>query len=378
MTSDSKMTSFSTTTIPDRIITSKADKRFISEILPFYDPTNYENATTKYRKPFYQRMLSKPKPWCIALVDSILRGFSTGALTLSKWITYKIGEDGIGFLDEFYNVEDGQTRLDAYIRFQNGEFESTYGPYIDPEIKKSFDSATHAVIVQEKINSRISDSDYYAALMENFSLLQEGTPLTDSDRYWAWESNSSQDFVGSPIVNYCIELWTTSQGIKHIFGLHTSSNGRKQFSNVIGLVSGCLYGPKKANSKYFDHSDILHAVITDDDKTVCLKKLGFIFSIINKVESSQPKFPREQFTTLFRTSSKFIGSIIYDLHEGDVNRLEDWVKFIVAHRQKKENCVLDWANRVPYSMLSRGDKTNNKVGNFIARSKAVHNWANID
>jgi hypothetical protein len=363
------------TTVPNRIIFTKADKLSIGEILSSYSHNVEGKTEKKYRKPPYQRHLSKPTPWCVDLIDSILIGYSTGALTLSRWTAHELGPNNSVISDEYFHVEDGQTRLDAYVRFQKGEFDSTYGPYTNKEIQRRFDTSMHAVIIQEKSSSRIHDTIYYTALMNNFSKLQEGTPLTSSDRYWAWKENSSIAIQGSPLVNYVIKLAKTSDNLKKIFKKITSKD-RKNLATLVGLVSGCLYGPDYANSKYFDHAGHIQNNITDNEKVLCEKKLAIIFCIINRVEEIQPKYPNEKFSALFKTTQKFTGAIIFDMNRKPLSSITDnWVKFIVEFRQQKENGDSDWANKEVYQNLSTGNKRNNKTADFKARADAVYEWA---
>jgi len=362
--------------IPNRIIFTKADKLSIGEILSSYSH-NVEGTTNKrYRKPPYQRALSKPIPWCVDLIDSVLIGYSTGALTLSKWTSHELGPNNSVISDEYFNVEDGQTRLDAYVRFQEGDFDSTYGPYTNNDIQRLFDTSMHAVIFQEKSNSRIHDTVYYRALMKNFSKLQEGTPLTSSDRYWAWKEDSAVGIVGSPLVNYAIKIAKTNDNLKKIFKKITSKD-RANLSNLVGLVSGCLYGPDYANSKYFDHAALIQNDISDEEKVACEKKLATIFWIINRVEETQPKYQNEKFSTLFKTVHRFTGAIIFDI---DCKKTllaitSNWVKFIVEFRRQKEMGNSDWANNEVYQNLSTGNKRNCKTADFKARSEAVNEWA---
>tara|TARA_B110000858_G_C17806813_1_gene478511 strand:- start:4060 stop:5181 length:1122 start_codon:yes stop_codon:yes gene_type:complete len=367
--------------IPQRIITTKADKITIGDILNSYDPEKYANAITTYRKPSYQRALSKNKIWCIGLVDSVIRGYSTGAITMSRWCSFFQDDSGHQCLDEFYNIEDGQTRLDAYMRFKTGEFDCSFGSYED--LKDDFDKYQHAVIVLEKANSRIRDSEYFITLNKNFSLLQEGTALNADDRYWVSVKDDQQRFPGSPLVNYTMQLINSSSfsddfanamGLKD---LHSKKN-RKNLSNAIGFVSGCLWGPDYSNNKYFLHVPKLMEEISDDMKHQCEEKFKIIFSLIAESALEFPKYPRERFTGLFSTTQKFTGSIIYELHENpNVTRasLEHWKKFMTEYRKKKYCDNKDWLNKDVYRDISDGAKRNCTTTDFKKRLDAVVEWS---
>ena len=69
------------------------------------------------------------------LIESALRGYSIGALIMSQWTKKFQLEDSEGF-ETFFNVEDGQTRLDALDRFVKGNFTTKYGGYEVPRVAK--------------------------------------------------------------------------------------------------------------------------------------------------------------------------------------------------------------------------------------------------
>ena len=84
-----------TVPIPEPIIICKNDSIPIGDIISNYDPNKYDKATTKYRKPSYQRALKKSSEWCISLIESILDGLSIGSITMSKWNVVKKDGDNI-------------------------------------------------------------------------------------------------------------------------------------------------------------------------------------------------------------------------------------------------------------------------------------------
>jgi|TARA_B110000483_G_scaffold243494_2_gene333600 hypothetical protein len=372
------------TSIPSRIITTKADKITIGEILSSYDPENYANASTKYRKPSYQRALSKNEEWCIDLVDSVLRGYSTGAITMSRWCSFYQDDSGNQCLDEFYNVEDGQTRLNAYMRFKTGDFDCTFGSYDD--LKDDFNQYQHAVIIQEKANSRIRDVEYFITLNKNFSLLQEGTALNADDRYWVSVKDEKQRFPGSPLVNYTLQLINSSDfsnDFANTMGLKDlhSKKKRKNISNAIGFISGCIWGPDYANNKYFLHVPKLMEEISDDMKRQCEEKFKIIFSLIQDSAIEFPNYTRERFTGLFVTTQKFTGSIIYELHENpNATRddMEHWKNFITEYRKKKYCDDKDWLNNDVYNDINDGAKRNCTTTDFKKRMDAVIEWNSMN
>ena len=171
--------------LPKKILTRYPTICPIGTILEDIDLEKFEKASTKYRKPSYQRMMSKSVEWQVKLIESILEGNTIGPLTLSKWSHCQLLEHGETDYDEYYNIEDGQCRLSAMLNFKNGNITTKYGNYENMKIKIAFDTTTLSLEMLDKANSRIRDSEYLTALCNNFQLLQEGSPLTASDRFWA-------------------------------------------------------------------------------------------------------------------------------------------------------------------------------------------------
>ena len=157
-------------------------------------------------------------------------------------------QDG-GVIEEWYNIEDGQTRLDAFKRFKEGQFSTKYGPYSMESIQEIFNAYPVSIVLLEKASSRITNSEYFRALNRNFSDLQEGEPLKTHDRYWAWISDNENGFTGSPLIEYTRELVTNSH-FKTAFSQFlridkldkSNQNSRKQLTALVGLVSGALWG----------------------------------------------------------------------------------------------------------------------------------------
>ena len=53
------MSEHTVTRLPERILSKTADVKLLGDILAEFNPDDYAKATTKYRKPSYQRGLNK-------------------------------------------------------------------------------------------------------------------------------------------------------------------------------------------------------------------------------------------------------------------------------------------------------------------------------
>lgn len=377
--------------LPKKILTRYPTICPIGTILEDIDLENFEKAITKYRKPSYQRMMSKSVEWQVKLIESILEGNTIGPLTLSKWSYCQLLEHGETDYVEFYNIEDGQCRLSAMLNFKNGNITTKYGNYENMKIKIAFDTTTLSLEMLDKANSRIRDSEYLTALCNNFQLLQEGSPLTASDRFWAQSKSDDTNFPGSPLVNLTVEMINNnSLGVlfRNFCGFVTlnsrTPNGRKKLADAVSMISAALYGVDYANSKFFDKAPLLSRNIDDEEQTNMERKFRIIFDILTEVETNEPRRSNERFASYFSTPQKFFGSMLLDIeqnsnpqHEGEIK--ERWVKVINAMRKKSFDTsknMTECLDECVYSNLTTGNRRNCNRGDYEARLDAIKVWCN--
>lgn len=380
------------TELPERIIQRNAEVHLLRDILPHFDPDSFDKATTKYRKPSYQRDLSKSTSWNKALINSILQGKAIGGIVMSKWSKSVNGE-----VDTYYNIEDGGTRLGTCKKFFLGEFESDYGGIDQAEIKDRFLNYKVAVEILDKAHIRKKNSAYFEELCHNFSLLQEGTPLTASDRYAANVSDSEFNFGGSPIVNYTIKEISEDESYKTYFGLFDVTPrgvNRKKLASSVALISGMVLGPKFANTQYFLHVPIMYKLISKPSKTKFQIVKNLIMNTIKNIELGLPPWMYERFTSYFYNCTKFIGSMIADIYDKYPNKIEvnnmfklysqvftkRWTKVINQWRQiiqeKDRSKADEWLEAVVYCDLDTANKRNSLEENLRQRMFAVRKFVN--
>ena len=365
----------------DNILSHKAAAVSLSEILSSVGLNNYEKATTKYRKPCYQRGLKKSIEWGKMLVESVLEGMSIGSLHLSQWNVMKPPDgDEASYVDSFCNIEDGQTRLNSLLEFKEGKFDTKYGSYEDINVRQIFDSYQVSVVLLSKNHPRVRDEDYFKRLNENFSRLQDGTALTPSDRYWAWYESKESNFMGSPLVNLTVGL-VKDKRFKELFQDYMKVNidrrdNRKELANMIALVSGAWKGAEYSNMNYFSHVDIIQESITLEDKEQIESILFDIQDIIRNVLEEKCKYSGERLGEMFKTSYKFMGSMIIDIKSDEEKQVvaERWKTFINEYREYKEaGFENNWLNDI-YKNISDGHRRNCKKEDFEARLDAVKKW----
>lgn len=364
----------------NNVLSHNVSAMSLGEILSSIDLDSYEQATTTYRKPSYQRGLKKPEKWGKKLVESIIEGMSIGSLHLSSWSKIIIQDGEVPRVDTFYNIEDGQTRLNSCIEFIKGVFDCEYGSYND--VESTFNAYQVSVIILSKANPQISDEIYFGELNRGFSLLQDGTPLTASDRFASMYK--SEGYAGSPLVNFTVKLVkheSFSKLFKEFMKVKLDSRGKgKDLANMIGLVSGIWMGSEFLNSKYFTHVKILESAITDEEKSDIIEVLAVIQNIITSALEKKPKYKSEQLASMFKTTQKFTGSMILDIkrcntHDEKVDVSNCWITFINEYRERKKNDKNNsWLDDDVYKSLAVGHRRNCEKDDFPARLGAVQEW----
>jgi len=370
--------------LPAPILKSSPKNFTLGEIIDSYDPETYENATTKYRKPPYQRSLKKPAVWCISLMNSILSGKSIGAIHLSKWFKQFMDEDGHPAVEEYYNMEDGCTRMDACRRFRDGEFESEWGPYTAPEIARRFDCYQVAAVLIEKAHSRTKDSIYFNALNDNFIDLQEGTALTADDRYAAQiESPDHHKFQGAELVNTTIKVANVfAEQLKSFCNVPSLSRDnqkfRKKLAYLVGLVSGAM-DINLANTSYFSHVPQLYKDISEETVQDMTDKLNKVFGVLTRAIELMPKVKNERIAN-YSNLPKFIGPMLADLHEHSTESVETfehrWTSCINDTRRAVRKNDKEWLRVNVYKDLGDGPVRNCKKDDLTSKMNAVRNYYN--
>jgi len=384
------------TNLPERLLSKTADVKLLGDILAEFNPAAFANATTKYRKPSYQRGLNKSTDWNQSLVRSVLEGKAIGGIVMSKWEKAELNEQNEPIYTKYFNIEDGGTRLGALKKFYDGKFTTKYGDINNKEVKKVFNDYRVAVELLEKTTSTTRDCRYFKELCTNFSLLQEGTQLTASDRYAAWAADAEFKFEGSPIVNFTIEQISTLNDYEDCFGLKNidpRGKGRKNLAKGVALISGMVFGPQYANAQYFLHVPILQTPLTDKAKTKSLIVKQLIIQTIQNIQTKLPRWSNERFTGNFTNCAKFTGSMIADIYDtypdaigrdsnfntfaSDFNcrwtkLINTWRSLIQTHGRSKAD---EWLATKVYNDLDTANKRNCLEANLRLRMFAVRKWA---
>lgn len=323
------------------------------DILENYNPWQFSESTQKYRKPSYQRRRQKPNDWCARLVESIIENKHIGNLTFSEWGTPSEAGTVI-----WYNIEDGQTRLDACCRFRAGQFKTKYGSYKDT--KHIFNEYCVGVTEIKKHAAKTTDLKFFTELCTNFNLLQEGSPLTESEKFWTQMPDKSQNFAGGTLLNFTLEMvnvkfkaeFTKYYDLPKGFTSKASKEIKPRLANLVTLCSGCI-DPTMYKVAYTLHFPMMMPNYKIPDRESVIRRLGLLFGVFKDGDGMSRIFIKS-----------LIGPMLYDVHKsGEESFISLWRKVfthcITTEPTPKKS--KKWMNEVVLKDLSAGNRTNARM-----------------
>jgi hypothetical protein len=355
----------------------------LSDVLRDVDLKRFEKATTKYRKPSYQRFPDVTTQWEINFIESFILGKAIGTFMFSRWSKIRTPSGSAAYFDEWCNIEDGQTRMNAFINYKEGNFTTKFGSY--KKNNSFFDTQMIMVLQLEKSSSRITDVAYHSALRDNFQLLNiTSNPLSDSDQFWTCFRSPEERFLGSSLVNYTVDI-VNSERFNPLFQSFMSferldnrnEKDRKKLANAVSIIAFAWKGQAHGQASYSSQSSILNTDISQEEKTEIEDKMTKLFGILNTVEVEMARGSSEQFKTYFNTTQKFVGPILYDnsLNTYTDEELENkWVTIINYCRSWSGGNVNKCLKDEFYSGLGDGHTRNATSNDFVARMNAINEW----
>jgi hypothetical protein len=212
------------------VIREHTSRSLISLISPDqFDPNDRVGSQKTYRVPEHQRYPSWSQANKERLVDSVMADWIIGQITLTKH-NEQSGE-------EYFNVQDGQTRMGALQEFVMNEFPWNGKLYSEmtAEERARFNNYTVQLDIFKK-ERNMSQTDFNRVICEIFERLNSGKPLTDNDKYWNRSDTPAMQLLnrlkcsaefGPNIRKY---MWPNVGGGK----------GRSGLNHFIGLILGLV------------------------------------------------------------------------------------------------------------------------------------------
>lgn len=309
-----------------------------------------------YRIPEHQRFpqWNKEQKW--GLIDTVFRNYTMSGIVLSEKKVMKNGK-----MENYYDIEDGQTRLSILQDFHACRFalsnDLTFDDLDLEDQKRFLDYNITKEIIQN--NSRTLE-DYDNHIHEMFERLQGGKRLTDVDKYW----NRSK----SPLVKFAISIIKTYGNDFNIKNF--SDKKRKGLTNICGLIGGFLYGSnnnKMGYSPAFRHQiHNLNKEITNSQRDSVINFIKYYISIKNDSYSIIPKNKDEKDLD-FKNNAKYINMIMLD-YKDHTNNKKIWIDYFILSRH---NPNFSTGTCSIYNNLTKANKQNNSEENIRVRLNRV-------
>ncbi len=342
-----------------RRITRERSSKALCTIIEFFDPEESRNlGTRRYRIPAHQRFPSWPEEVKRKLIDTILQDFPLGSIIVTSHAEITSG----GNAQQYFNIQDGQTRLSALHEFVNNKFPAIDGRFyrdLSEEERARFNNYQISWELIEK-SETITDREFEEIIADMFERLNSGKPLTDNDKFHARLSTpvmqlvmalrSSPEF-GLLLKKYC---WNEIGGGKKFTGL-------KEVAAIV--MSLILKDPHFITTSYaLNGQRMVRTDVTPSHVEQVNAFLRWYFGIIERAIPNISKIKRANFNKIPST----LGMMLFDWIKYPGATHDDmWVAFI------KANCDHNDFIKTLFATLNDGDRRCATVSAFNAKFSAV-------
>ena len=249
-----------------------------------------QEATTTYRISEHQRFPSWPLAKKQKLVDSVLRNYPIHAFILVRRL-----ENG-GEL-EFWNVEDGQTRMTSLQEYLLDGYPSEAGD--GPNDGKLFSELEPAMKERFK-NYQVNIETFYGrgvtddVIAEIFNRLNSGKPLGDNDKF--------HSRMTTPILEFLTELKNHPElrdDIEKYIGAIGTGKSRKGLGDMVGVILAVATrgeetgGQACINTSYEQNYKYLKRVLTDDQRANVVAFFKAYFAMLHQANDATNAKPKK-------------------------------------------------------------------------------------
>ena len=285
---------------------------------------------------------------------------------MSGMILSKVIEDG----DEFFNIEDAQTRLGTLEDFYNDRFRwdtegnEDYGDSVrfsdlDRHLQRRFENYT---INFEVIKNATAEDTH-----EIFERLQEGEPLRNKDKYW--------NRGDSQLVSYAMALTREEYWRDEYMGTSrpiTDAN-RNRLPDVCAFVAAHVLGNHFYTPSFNKVGPYLTTTITDEHKARIESFLEYYNEILDEAYSRQVRAEGERMKPYYNIA-KDLGLILFDWSNNPDNREASksmWIDIINMDRRSPNFMK---GSKSLWNGMSSSDKQNTFEDSFRARLARVREF----
>jgi hypothetical protein len=342
-----------------RRISRDRSTKALYTIIEFFDPEESRNlGTRRYRIPAHQRFPSWPEEVKQKLIDTILQDYPLGSIIVTSHVEVSAG----GGVQQYFNIQDGQTRLSALHEFANNKFPTKDGRYyrnISVEERARFDNYQISWELIEKADAT-TDREFDEIIADMFERLNSGKPLTDNDKFHARLSTPVMRFIdtlktspefGLLLKKYC---WSEIGGGKKFTGL-------KEMAAIV--MSVILRDAHFITTSYaLNGARMVRTDMTAEHCEQVHRFLRWYFSIIERALPNVSKPARGIFNKIPST----LGMMLFDwIQNPGATHDAMWVNFIKANYEHKEFI------KTLFATLNDGDRRCATINAFTAKFRAV-------
>lgn len=239
-----------------------------------FDPNDRTGSDKLLRVPDHQRYPSWAQSNKERLVDSVMSNYPIGQITLTKHHDH----DG----EEYFNVQDGQTRMGALQDFVMGLFPWNGKLYSDltPDERARFNNYVIQVDIFKKDRS-MSQLEFDCIICEIFERLNSGKPLSDNDKYWNRKETPAMQLLNrlkcsaefGPLIRRY--MWSNLGGGK----------GRSGLNHFIGLLLGLINQRAECISTSFmqNGGTLMETVVDADAESRVYNFMRWYFGLLTDV-----------------------------------------------------------------------------------------------
>lgn len=239
-----------------------------------FSPNDRHESNKTYRVPEHQRYPSWPQANKERLVDSVMSDWIIGQITLTKH------HDQNG--DEYYNVQDGQTRMGALQEFVMDKFPWNGKLYseLTAEERAKFNNYTVQLDIFKKERGA-TQAEFNRIICEIFERLNSGKPLTDNDKYWNRNDTPTMQLLG--------RLKTSAEfgpNIRKYMWINLGGGkGRSGLNHFVGLILGLVNQRAECISTSFmqNGATLMETTVSADGERRVTDFLRWYFGLLTDV-----------------------------------------------------------------------------------------------
>lgn len=316
---------------------------------------------TRYRIPDHQRFPSWSQQKKQRLVESVMKNWPIHAIILTKHIRVNIHpETNQPTVDEYYDVEDGQTRLTCLQEFYLDKFAT-----IDNELYSQLSLVEQNKFLAYQITTEVfnvngNDAAVLDTMANIFERLNSGKPLGDNDKYYARNQ--------TPVVRYAIDLSkheTMRVHFDRYIGSVASGKSRMLIGDMVGGILSIAYRTEShLNTSYERNYSSLTTALTANQMQSIDTFFGEYFAMLTRTVGAITTRPNKKYG---RLSGIFGLAICSWIKHGHIHDAIEWYTTTKYYNPHYEPAT--------FAELSIGDRRNcqgSAISNRLAKIIIQH------